>query len=685
MQHIDGHPKQSFLGSMSFEVVPGDRAVFTMVGGGGSLNRKSVGSRRPGGHHIGGIMAEEEDPGPLNSLPRDLRGPLEMDDSDEEPDNFQDAAEEASDENTNLQMALADCEMAIKRFFNNDMETAMEIMKSRSEQLVYIPQPGCFNIRVHSCGFNPGFGSGRPSDPESEDDGAPLQPAPQELHDNADDRDDDSEAANTVKFLVCQHQTNYATMTDLEAHAELCFAESMLLQAALCVIEGEDIAAFLRAAMKIKNSYNTYKECSRILEKKAWESVESRQHFHSGVRLGLATFNIMIALLPARIITLLEYVGYSGDKEAGLAELQAGARQPGLRGVLCEIVSLGIHLVVSHFAGATPNLHQCREIIDAQLKVYPEGVWFLLFEGRLELLRGRCALAAATYRRVAETRHLWPQLRHLCYWELMWASAMMMDWRTAAEFAGRLIEESTWSRTMYCYAKAALLLQLGEECTSAERNHVVDLLKAAPLYRQKIAGKSLPMEKWVIKRCTRYSAQGGRLMMPAMELLCLWNMMSALAADVPTLQSLLKKIDYASEVLERDEKLWPPALMSDNRALIFYLRGCCLSALGMQLLAIQQFENAVALKNMIKTDTFLVPYALYEAATCHYNLGEVNRAVRMWQDARKSYSNYSLESRLQFRLHSKLEMAQNNAQTQAGRSLPTKSLPSVSPKLVRKN
>ncbi|KPJ09282.1 Tetratricopeptide repeat protein 39B [Papilio machaon] len=600
-------------------------------------------------------MSQEERPEPLDTLPRDLREHLEMEESDEEQDNFQDASGDVPDENMDLQMALADCEMAIKRFFNNDLESAMGIMKSR------------------------------PSDPEPEDNSTAVQPTPEELHDNADDRDDNNEAVcTTVKFLVCQYQPNYSTMTDLEAHAELCFAESMLLQAALSVIEGEDIAAFLRATMKIKNSYNTYKECSRILEKKTWESLESRQHFHSGVRLGLATFNIMIALLPARIITLLEYVGYSGDKEAGLAELQTGAREPGLRGVLCEIVSLGIQLVVSHFAGATPNFHQCREIIDAQLKVYPEGVWFLLFEGRLELLRGRCALAAATYRRVAETRHLWPQLRHLCYWELMWASAMMMDWRTAAEFAGRLIEESSWSRTMYCYAKAALLLQLGEDCTSAERNHVTDLLNAAPLYRQKIAGKSLPMEKWVTKRCARYSAQGGRLMMPAMELLCLWNMMSALAADVPTLQSLLKKIDIASELLDREERLWPSALLADNRALIFYLRGCCLSALGMQLLAIQQFDKVVGLKNTIKSDTFLVPYAMYEAATCHYNLGEVDRAVRMWQDARKGYSNYSLESRLQFRLHSKLEMAQSNAQGQANMSLSAMSRTSSSHKLASK-
>ncbi|XP_045542222.1 tetratricopeptide repeat protein 39B isoform X4 [Papilio machaon] len=568
-------------------------------------------------------MSQEERPEPLDTLPRDLREHLEMEESDEEQDNFQDASGDVPDENMDLQMALADCEMAIKRFFNNDLESAMGIMKSRSSSSIY------HSLGVSIFEFIPAVLTL---------DSAQVGRAIQSLKTTVQLCNQHRRSYTIMQTIGTMiTKPNYSTMTDLEAHAELCFAESMLLQAALSVIEGEDIAAFLRATMKIKNSYNTYnvtllvrRECSRILEKKTWESLESRQHFHSGVRLGLATFNIMIALLPARIITLLEYVGYSGDKEAGLAELQTGAREPGLRGVLCEIVSLGIQLVVSHFAGATPNFHQCREIIDAQLKVYPEGVWFLLFEGRLELLRGRCALAAATYRRVAETRHLWPQLRHLCYWELMWASA------------------------------------------------------AAPLYRQKIAGKSLPMEKWVTKRCARYSAQGGRLMMPAMELLCLWNMMSALAADVPTLQSLLKKIDIASELLDREERLWPSALLADNRALIFYLRGCCLSALGMQLLAIQQFDKVVGLKNTIKSDTFLVPYAMYEAATCHYNLGEVDRAVRMWQDARKGYSNYSLESRLQFRLHSKLEMAQSNAQGQADMSLSAMSRTSSSLKLASK-
>ncbi|XP_068633481.1 tetratricopeptide repeat protein 39B-like isoform X2 [Battus philenor] len=461
-------------------------------------------------------------------------------------------------------------------------------------------------------------------------------------------------------------KTNYMSMSDEQAHAELCSAESTLLQAALCILDGEDLAGFLRATIKIKSSYNIYKECSRILEKKPWESEMSRMHFQSGVRLGLATFSIMIAMLPPRLVTLLEFVGFSGDKEAGLAELQAGAREPGLRGVLCELTLLAYHLVVSHFAGATPDFDLCQRILETQLKVYPEGVWFLLFEGRLQLLRGRCALAAATYLRAADTPHLWRQLRHLCYWELMWANAMMMDWRGAAGFAGRLIEESSWSRTVYSYAKAALLLQLGEKGTPAERRQAADLLKAAPLYRQRIAGKSLPMEKWVSRRCERYAVQGGRLLLPAIELLCLWNMLPALSGDAAAVHSMLKQIEVTDERLDREENLWPSALEGDNRALLAYLRGCCLVVLGVPRLALHHLDHVVRLKEKIKEDSFLVPYALVEAAMCHHSLGEVDRAVNILQDTRKRYSNYSLESRLLFRIHSKLQIVRENPPTPGG-------------------
>lgn len=51
-----------------------------------------------------------------------------------------------------------------------------------------------------------------------------------------------------------------------------------------------------------------------ILEKRQWEKSSSKMHFESGVRMGVGTFNLMISLLPGRVIRLLEFIGFSGNK-----------------------------------------------------------------------------------------------------------------------------------------------------------------------------------------------------------------------------------------------------------------------------------------------------------------------------------------------------------------------------------
>lgn len=66
-------------------------------------------------------------------------------------------------------------------------------------------------------------------------------------------------------LLVCvlkrivYFQPNYSTYTDMEAHAELCYAEALLLQAAMTIMEGEDLTGLIKGTIKVKNCYNSYK------------------------------------------------------------------------------------------------------------------------------------------------------------------------------------------------------------------------------------------------------------------------------------------------------------------------------------------------------------------------------------------------------------------------------------------
>ncbi|XP_028173581.1 tetratricopeptide repeat protein 39B-like [Ostrinia furnacalis] len=585
--------------------------------------------------------------------------PLASEDFDD-VDDFVDAVAEQSKCDMDLQLAFEDCEVAIRKFFNNDLVGAMDIMS-----------PWCRTSLYHSLGASI------------------FEFIPAIL---TFDHGQINRALSALKICInlCnQHRRNftlvesigtiikkpnYSSYTDMEAHAELCYAEALLLQAAMTIMEGEDLTGLIKGTIKVKSCYNSYKDCAKILEKKRWDNEESKIHFHSGVRLGTATFNLMISLLPPKIISLLEFVGFSGNKALGLAELEAGSRAPGMRSVLCDLTLLGYHLVICHFIGSTGDLQICEKILKKELKVYPNSVWFLVFKGRLELLRGLFEPAIATYNRVVLNQETWKQFRHVCYWEIMWVNGLMMDWREAALYAGKLIEESSWSRTVYSYTRAAMLLQLGDKLTAAERQQCNELLRNASFYKQRIAGKSLPMEKFMIKRCARYVAQGGQLILPGVELLCLWNMFHILAKNNRGAQSILKLIESTRDRLESGPQEWMAGYDADNRALLRYLHGCCLAAMGLPRLALETLDSVFQLKNDIKEDTFLLPYSVAEMAMCHYHLGNKDRAIQMLQDARKKYSGYSLESRLHFRMHSKMQLVKSSSPDNSASSKATTSV-----------
>ncbi len=78
----------------------------------------------------------------------------------------------------------------------------------------------------------------------------------------------------------------------------------------------------------------------------------------------------MISLLPGRVIKLLEFIGFSGNKQVGMQDLVAGVRMTGIRQVLCVMTLLGYHLIVcyvlSHQEG---DLEFCDEMLNEQLQV----------------------------------------------------------------------------------------------------------------------------------------------------------------------------------------------------------------------------------------------------------------------------------------------------------------------------
>lgn len=161
-----------------------------------------------------------------------------------------------------------------------------------------------------------------------------------------------------------------------------------------------------------------------------------------------------------------------------MANLEAGYRMTnGIRQILCVMTLLGYHLIVmfvlSHQDG---DLQICEEILKEQLAKYPKGVWFLFFKGRLEFLKGNLDEATKWYVDSWHSQNHWTQFHHLCFWELLWVSCCKLDWKEASKYAGMLVEQSRWSKTIYSYQRAAIICMFNDK-TENDKVTIINLLK----------------------------------------------------------------------------------------------------------------------------------------------------------------------------------------------------------------
>ncbi|KAF6217359.1 hypothetical protein GE061_001713, partial [Apolygus lucorum] len=457
---------------------------------------------------------------------------------------------------------------------------------------------------------------------------------------------------HTIGKMV--RRPKYDQFTPDEMHAELCYAEALLLKAMLAFIEDETLVNFIKAGMKIRVCFNSYKECSNILKSRDWSDVQHVVHFQSGVHVGIGAFNLMVSLLPSRIIKLLEFIGFSGSKELGLSELMAGYKlDQGLRQVLSIMTLLTYNLfaiyVLSHQEG---NLELCQEILEEQLKRYPDGAWFLYFRGRLEFMNGNINEANSWYVKSWKSQSVWPQFHHLCFWELMWIHFATQNWDQAAFYADTLLKESKWSRTIYGYQKMTSLLMM-ESIDSTQQEDIDTLVGYIPQWKQRIAGKSLPIEKFCVKKCERFKAQKGTLILPAIELLYVWNYFKVLGKKWELSQPVYKLVLKHLSEFERG-KFSGTLYEADNKALLLLLKGACLHQMGRPYQAEECLKSVISMEKQIKDDLYIIPFSMVELALVYNNQGDTKKAVQLLENVKKNYTGYSLESRLHFRIHSAL-------------------------------
>lgn len=566
---------------------------------------------------------------------------LEM---DPELDEFQDACDvEPIPDGMTFEKSMDEAQLAINYFFNNQFDEAIDLMKPWANSSLY-----------HSVGYSVFVYMEAILTFEHQAVLKAIEQLKKSISVCNHYRRKNTIGESIGKIVK---KANYEQYSDIEAHAELCYAECLLLRSMLSFMEDETLSSLIKAGFKIRSCYGSYKECQNILINRDWQNSLTKAHFEGGVRMGIGAFNLMISLLPSRIIKLLEFIGFSGNKELGLADLEKGYRMDGLRKILCVMTLLGYNMIVlnvlSHGEG---DFKISEDILNSFLEKYPDGVWFLFFKGRLEFMKGNLDNSIEWYVKSWKSQEKWPQFHHLCFWELTWVHCLKTQWKEALVYATYLLDGSRWSRTIYSYQKAVILYMMKDDLSLTEQIVIDNLLKDLPKYKQRIAGKSLPMEKFVIKKSERYFNQNQKLVLPVLELMYLWNLFKVLGKKFGVAETMFKLIEKAENECQLDKC---GKYYADNKALVLLLKGACLRQMHSPLQALECLEAVISMGKDVQEDHFIIPYAIVELALIEWEQNNKDKAIAALEDAKKNYTGYSLESRLHFRIHTALTEYKN--------------------------
>ncbi|XP_007082465.2 tetratricopeptide repeat protein 39B-like [Panthera tigris] len=443
------------------------------------------------------------------------------------------------------------------------------------------------------------------------------------------------------------------TIKEEELHAEVCYAECLILKSTVTFIQDDSMLGFLKCAINIGLSYQIYKDCQQVLTQMPNNHSKTYRHLVEGVKFGLGAFNLLLSLVPPKTLKLLNIVGYSGDREVGLTLLHESASKSHINNILSVLTLVFYYTYICVAIGAEKGHSSAVEdLFLIYLQKFPNCVILKFFQARFSMLKGNFENARLILEECIFVQNEWKQVHHLCYWELMWCHIFLRNWKQAHHYADLLSRNSRWSKAIYMYSKAMLLSLLPSDSVKSVSEDVSSLFLKVDSLRIKIWGTSVPIEKFIAEKGQRYGTTTGWFTaQPILEFIYAWSGFRVMSKKLDLISSWLSIIDKGEDLLRKNPNT---EYGTDDISLLNLLKGLCLKHLGRYSLAERYFNRVLQKEKLLKYDHYLVPYTYYELGILYYLKGDYDSATKNLDNI-KNYKDYSMEARLQFRAHIALE------------------------------
>ncbi|CAF1324054.1 unnamed protein product [Rotaria sordida] len=278
-----------------------------------------------------------------------------------------------------------------------------------------------------------------------------------------------------------------------------------------------------------------------------------------------------------------------------------------------------------------------------------KSYFFLFFRARLQTIHCRLDEGINTYEYAMYCQNDWKDLHHLAYWELLWCRVLQRQWKEASIMAQTLLDQNNWSKATYCYLLSTFIF---EDNNGIATDEVVRLYKRVPELKIRLAGKSIPLEKYAIKQCEHFLEEKYAikqcehflvqkwLFLPGLELLYLMNGFYILAHDSKRLNATFDIVNNALNDLVLHHS--NDRFYIDSYGSGLLLRGVLLHFLCRYDEAHEAFDEIIYLAKRFDTKSFLAANAVLEKGLIYLSLKQKQKAMEYLQKSLIDYKNFKL-------------------------------------------
>ncbi|KAL6421808.1 hypothetical protein ACFW04_010971 [Cataglyphis niger] len=175
----------------------------------------------------------------------------------------------------------------------------------------------------------------------------------------------------------------------------------------------------------------------------------------SAASFGYGIYQLCVSLLPPSLLKVIHFLGFEGDRQAGLAALMYARVSEDMRAPLATLSLLWYHTIVRPFFALDGSNVKAGVAVAKQLiaECYPEfhnSALFLFFTGRVERLESNVNAALEAYGKAVETSTQ-REIKLLCLHEVAWCHLICLSYEEAYRSLLQLQHQSRWSKSFYAY------------------------------------------------------------------------------------------------------------------------------------------------------------------------------------------------------------------------------------------